>query len=314
MREKLTSYLNQMKLNPKLVIKNIFLVLLGTFVLAFGTELFILPTNLVTGGVSGLAIALSNIITVLDKEVLITIITWVLFFLGLFFLGLDFSLKTLLSTIFYPIFLYVSKALVNVCPFLLLENAASLNSNAEMVILLSSLFGGVIVGAGCAITFLGGGSTGGVDIISFIFCKFVKGVKTSYCLFIVDALIVILGFILDKEHDIALSLEGIFSAFIVAIVIDKIFIGTSKTFVAYVISDKYEEITQEVIKTIDRTTSIIDIEGGYTKLPKKMVMISFSMHEYSIIMGIVSRIDKKAFMTIHRAHEIAGEGFKKMED
>ena len=314
MKEKLASYFNTMKLNPKGVIKNLFLVLLGTFILALGTELFILPTNLVTGGVSGIAIALSNVITILDKEVLITIITWILFFLGLIFLGLDFSLKTLMSTIFYPIFLYASKGLVDLFPFLLLQNAPSLNSNTEVVILLSSLFGGVIVGAGCAITFLGGGSTGGVDIISFIICKFIKRIKTSYCIFVVDALIVSLGFILDKEHDFALSLEGILSAFICAIVVDKIFIGTSKTFVAYVISDKYDQITEEVIKTIDRTTSIIDIEGGYTKLPKKMVMISFSMHEYSIIMGIVSRIDKKAFMTIHRAHEIAGEGFNKMED
>ncbi|MBR4237509.1 YitT family protein [bacterium] len=298
---------------PLMFIRNILLILLGTFVLAMGTEMFIIPAGLDTGGVSGIAICFKYAGVDFSSEIIIGIIGWILFFIGLIFLGWRFSAQTLLSTITYPIFLLLINWLCTKWNFLLISESASLKDNPALISLLSALFGGVLVGAGCAITFIGGGSTGGVDIITFVICKFLKNVKSSASIFIIDAIIVVAGFFINKEHDIALALEGVFSAFIAALVVDRIFVGQSQSFVAYVITNKYAEITEDIIKKLDRTTSILDIEGGYTKEKKKMVIISFTVRQYQEVMSIVTRHDRKAFTMVHRTQEINGEGFKEID-
>jgi len=293
--------------------KNNLLVIFGTFVLAIGTELFILPSNLDTGGVSGLAICFKFLGVGLNSETIITILCWSLFFIGLMFLGWSFSIQTLCSTIFYPICLFLLKWVINNCEHLIMYNSPSVMGEEALIILLSSLFGGVFVGAGCGITFLGGGSTGGVDVITFIICKYFKKIKSSVWIFLIDATIIIMGYIFDENHDMALCLEGVFSAFVAAVVIDKVFIGSNQSFVAYIVTDKEKEITKDIIEKIDRTTSIIDIVGGYSNSEKKMLMVSFTIRQYNMLRQIIIKNDRKAFMTIHRAHEITGEGFKPLE-
>lgn len=300
------------KINLK-SLKNFGLVVLGTFILAVAIELFILPASLNTGGVSGIAICFeyAGITTeFFTTEVIISIFTWLLFFLGLIFIGWKFSLKTLVSTIFYPIFIFLLEWLVKNVDWLLIINSPSLIGREAMAQLLCSIFGGACVGIGIAITFLGGGSTGGVDVITFILCKYIKKLKSSVSIFAIDALIIILGVVVNPTHDLALALLGVLSAFIAALMVDKLFIGSSKSFVAYVVTDKYKELTEAIITELDRTTSILDIEGGYSKEMKKMVMLSFTMKQYSQVMGIIARNDTNAFVTISSAHEINGEGFK----
>jgi uncharacterized membrane-anchored protein YitT (DUF2179 family) len=126
-------------------------------------------------------------------------------------------------------------------------------------------------------------------------------------LFAVDATIVVLGMFVLK--DLVLSLLGIMAAFIFALVVDYVFIGSGKDFVAHIISDHPEEISRLVIERIDRTTTILDAVGGYSKEKKKLVMVSFTINQYSELMNIINRVDKKAFVTISRAHEINGEGW-----
>ena len=84
--------------------KNLYLVVIGTVILAFGTSLFMIPFDLVAGGVTGIAIALGGIISseVISVQLLITVMTWALFFIGFLALGKRFALKTLVSTIVYP--------------------------------------------------------------------------------------------------------------------------------------------------------------------------------------------------------------------
>lgn len=289
-------------------LKNVLLVIAGTLVLSFGAAVFIIPFDLVTGGISGIAIILNKIIPIefLTVDVIITIATWLLFFAGLLILGKSFALKTLISTIIYPL---------GVSLFMKLTDPSFLNGffclqaseHSETSLILATTLGGVCVGAGCAITFLGGGSTGGVDIIAFTICKIFKRLKSSVVLFVVDASIVILGmFILG---DFVISLLGIFSAFIAALMVDKVFIGSSKSFIAQIISEEYEEINKEILGKIDRGSTIIDVVGGYTGTSKKMIMVSFTVNQYAEILNIIHKKDKNAFVTIHQAHEIAGEGW-----
>lgn len=288
-----------------LQLKNLSLVIIGTLVLAFGCAVFVVPFDLVTGGVTGISIIVDNIIKgAIDIELVIGGITWGLFFLGLFFLGWDFALKTLASTIIYPVAISLFLRLVSPD---VLGGILYLNTESDIALIISALFGGICVGTGCALTFLGGGSTGGVDIIAFILCKFFKKWKSSTVIFIIDAITVVMGLFVIK--DLIHTLLGIISAWIAAQVIDKIFIGGNRAFTAQIVSDKYEEINLAIRDEVRRTTTMIVAFGGYSRQSKTVLSVTFTMRQYADLMKVIKRIDPSAFVSITRAHEINGEGF-----
>ena len=199
------------------ITKNFCLVVIGTLILALGCAVFVVPFDLVTGGVTGLSIVIDEIIGgVIPIDILIAILTWGLFFLGLLFLGRDFALKTLVSSIVYPVAISVFLRFVSpdvLGGFLYLQGSP----HGELALIISSIFGGVCIGTGCAVTFIGGGSTGGLDIIAFIFCKIFKRLKSSVMIFLFDAITVLLGMFVIK--DLVITLLGIISAFVAAIAI-----------------------------------------------------------------------------------------------
>lgn len=289
------------------IIKNFALVFLGTVILAFGCAVFVVPFDLVTGGVTGLSIVIDEIISgLVPIDILIGVLTWALFILGILFLGRDFALKTLVSSIVYPVAISLFLHLVSpdvLGGFLYLQGSV----HGELALIISSIFGGVCIGTGCAITFLGGGSTGGLDILAFIICKYLKRLKSSVVIFAFDAITVLLGMFVIG--DLIITLLGIISAFVAAIVVDKIFIGRTQAFTAEIISSKYEEITAAIRDRVRRTSTVIDVVGAYSGENKKMVMVTFTMRQYAELISAVNRIDKHAFVTISRAHEINGEGW-----
>ncbi|MBR5448418.1 MAG: YitT family protein [Clostridia bacterium] len=299
-------------------LKNTALVILGTFVLALGTGMFVIPFDLVTGGVSGIGIVIKRLVGdagflgSLTTEFYASFVNWGLFFIGWIFLGKNFAAKTFISTLVYPVALMLASFLISdgfMGGFL---NLASNKEYKEIAIILATVFSGAAIGAGCALTFLGGGSTGGIDIIAFTVCKFWKKGKSSVLIFVLDASIIIAGmFVLQ---DLVVSLLGILSAFICAIAIDKMFVGESGAFIAYVVSDKYEEINEAVIRRLVRTTTIINASGGFSGEEKVMLSVTFSRNQYAEFTAIMSEIDKNAFITVHGAHEIGGEGWTKYDD
>lgn len=292
-----------LKNDRKTVVKNISMIVVGTMILAFGTAVFIIPFGLVAGGVSGLSIVINKITGgALSVNLLITLFTWALFFVGLFTLGRGFAAKTLLSSTVYPLGIAVFGRLSESGFFNLTESGYP-----QTALLLSALFGGITVGAGCALTFLGGGSTGGVDIIAFTVCKYLKKLKSSTAIFVIDAVIVTLG--MFASSDIVSVLLGIITAFVSAMAVDKIFLGESRAFAAQIISDKYDDINRAVIERLKRTTTLVDAVGGYSGKPKKMLSVSFTYTQYSELMRIINSCDRTAFVTVHRAHEIGGEGW-----
>lgn len=295
-------------------IKNTALVIAGTFVLAFGIEMFIFPFDLVTGGISGIGIILSKwfedvkILGDIGADIYSSIVNVILFVIGFFILGKEFSAKTLLSTAIYPLAIFISNRIIH---SQMLGDILDLTTYVEefhgIPLITATVFGGACIGAGCALTFLGGGSTGGVDVIALALSKYFKKLKSSVAFFICDSLIIVIG--VFAVSNILLSLLGIGSAFICAIAVEKMFLGESSAFIAHVVSEKYDEINDAVIHKMSRTTTIIDATGGYSGEGKKLVMITFNMRQYPVFTQIISSIDKNAFVTVHRAHEINGEGW-----
>lgn len=281
---------------------HVFLVILGNALLAFGTTVFLVPQNLVAGGLSGVAIIIQNIFPgtkIID--ITVAILSWTLFLIGLVFLGKKFTLQTLISTIVYPIALSLMYRFFD-------SSMIQSSLSGDTGILLAGVFGGVFVGTGCAITFRGGGSTGGLDILAFLMQKYFK-IKCSVGSFILDAIIIIIGFICTANN-LLTTLIGITSAYVAALMIEKIFISTSSSYIAQIISVKWESINEFVIINMERGATIHRVEGGYENTEYRMVQVAFDRKEYLQLMDAVNKIDKKAFVTIVRAHEVSGFGFR----
>ena len=211
-----------MKSKLNLSLKNVMMIIAGTSVLAFGSAVFTVPFDLITGGLSSIAILINQAISFDGSiELYVAILTWMFFFLGLILLGKDFAIKTLISALVYPVMFSAAYYLVESNALNGFFNLKSYTEYQGVSILLAAIFGGAFTGAGCAICFRGGGSTGGIDVIALSICKRYENVKSSTVIFIIDATLITLGiFVLG---DLVKSLLGIASALVFAVVLGKLF-------------------------------------------------------------------------------------------
>ena len=160
------------------IIRNYVLVVIGTFFLSFGSVIFLTECELVAGGISGIAIIIQHFFSVRIYDYVVAGLTAFFWLLGLIFIGKDFAVKTGLSSLLYigftflfvriPVFTDVAKTLAGTT-----EGMTPTAGNY----MLCALFGGVFVGGGVALTFLGGGSTGGVDVLQVMLHKYLRILK-----------------------------------------------------------------------------------------------------------------------------------------
>ena len=277
-------------------------VILGSAILGLGAGFFLGPHNIVSGGLTGIGIICESLFNwKLD------IVVWVLqigfFILGWIFLGKNMALKTIIATFVYPATLSLGGYLAGLD---ILEFSTFFDSSNAIGQILAAVFGGVFVGSGVGLTFLGGGSTGGVDILVLIVQKFTKS-KTSMLTFLVDALIVLAG--LAFIGDIGVTLIGIVSAFITAIMIDKIF-DTENNVIVSIISKKYNELNKIILEKLDRGSTIVDATGGYSQQGVKMLHVVLERREYYVLEDIIAEEDPQAFMFMSKVSSVRGEGFK----
>ena len=301
------------------VICRTFLVVFGTFLVAFGSVTFHVPLDINAGGLSGIGIIVRyfspEAMKVISYNLVITIASIVLWVVGLIFIGKDFALKTLVATIAFP----AATWLFTACPGI----SDGISTLGEMLrtsgngptagnYLLSGIFGGVFVGIGVAITFVGGGSTGGVDVLTFLMEKFLR-IKQSIASFIIDGTIVVIGLfcLVPQNQEFLLPcLSGIMSAFMTAIFIEFIYIGSENSYQVDIISPKWEEISRFAQDELGRGATIIHAEGGYRGEERIILRIVFTKRQYNKLRAFISKVDPKAFVTFTQTNAVFGEGFK----
>lgn len=280
---------------------NILLILTGNFLLAVAVACFIVPNEILSGGVAGIAVALYPLFPFLDTTLLINVITVGLFLIGAVLLGRAFFIKTLLSTLSYPIFLSILTVMMQ-----------------EKIItespLLASLYSGILMGLGVGIVFRTGSSTGGMDIPSLLMEKYLHIPLPTACL-ILDAATVLLGI---TTYSVEAALIGLISVYSSSVMIDRaISFGGLKTKSVMVISDRYEAMLTRIIAEIDRSATILDAEGGYSRESKKVLLVVVENKQYPKLNLLVHEIDADAFLIVQDAYEVKGNGFtyyKELED
>ncbi len=282
------------------------LVVVGCFVLAFGTATFLTQLNIVAGGLSGIGIIIQAFVPEGYQVVDITVfvLTWILWAIGFIFLGREFAFKTLMATIVYPLAL----ALFLRVPFFENLSITMAGEGSTADILINCIFGGVFTGAGVALTFLGGGSSGGVDVLAFIVNKY-TGISHSITSFCVDAIIIIFGMFIIPDNIIN-GLCGIISAFLCALMIQFIYISNLTAYQVDIISDHYEEISQYVQDELGRGATIIEAKGGYHGDKRPILRVVVDRSQRNALRDFIAKVDPKAFTTFTQTSAVLGEGFR----
>ena len=310
---------------PKKVYKqiiNYILVVLGTVLLAFGAVVFFSKAELVAGGISGIAIIIQHFVSVPIYDYLVAALTIFFWLLGLLLIGKDFAIKTLLSSLVYigATFLFarievfnslaeqfagissINKVLINGTEFQMVYTDAQVGNY-----MLCGIFGGVFVGGGVALTFLGGGSTGGVDVLQVLLNKYFR-IKESISSFIIDAIIIIIGMLAMRMWVPALC--GILSCFVSAILIEVVYIRNQSSYQVDIISEKWKEINEFAQTELDRGTTIIHAEGGYKGDERIILRVVFNKTQYEKLRDYIAVVDPRAFVTFTQTNAVYGEGFK----
>lgn len=285
-----------MKLNFQ-TIKNVLIIILGNISLALGTSLFILPHGIINGGTSGLALVIEGFFKI-DPNITISILVWLLFFIGLITLGKKFAIRTLLSTFLYPVFITL---------FTNVEFFANLSSEVTNT-MLAAIAGATLTGFGLGVVYRVGASTGGFDVISLILKKYFH-VKLSISTFIIDALIIVLGLVsLSLES----ALYGLISVMIASYLVERITISGTSSYMAHIVSSKSDEINEYILTKMERGTTLIKAEGGLTKESKVMIEVVFNEKEYYDIKRNVYSIDPNAFISVYKSVNTYGNGFEEV--
>lgn len=271
-------------------IKNLIQITIGCLILAFSVSVFVLPFNILSGGVAGLAVAL-NVLINIDSTIIINVLMIILFVVGSVFLGKKFALSTFITTILYPLMLVIInrfEIIVDIDP------------------ILASLYAGLLGGAGVGIVFKAGASTGGMDIPPLIINKY-TGIKLSTLVLITDAITVFFGMI---SYGFEAVLIGFIAVWGTSFAIDKVLtFGAERAKAIYVISDKIDKINDMVQNTILRGTTILQAKGGYTREDKEVLLVVLTGNQYPNFMRLVNEIDRQAFLIIQDANEVHGNGF-----
>lgn len=290
-----------MKTTTKEWIHELLWVFIGNIALSIGVAWFILPNEILSGGLPGIAIALKPFISI-TPETLITIGTVSLFFVGVLILGKKFAMKTLLSTFCYPLLLSV---------FTYVANTYFPLDTFKMDIYLATIYGGVFMGIGIGCVFRSGASTGGMDIPPLIINKYTH-IPLPTLVLIVDALTVLFG---AYVYGFQAALTGILSVWVSSYMINKtMLIGAHDAKNVMIISEKYEAIMDEVQNLLERGTTLLEASGGYSKKPKPVLMVVIANKQLPQLERMIVHIDPEAFVIVTQANEVQGLGFTYEEE
>jgi uncharacterized membrane-anchored protein YitT (DUF2179 family) len=272
------------------------LILLGALLQALALRLFLVPAELVSGGVSGLS-QIINAYTGWPIGVMILLGNAPLFLLGWRFLGgKRFAARTAFAVV-------IISALTDLLVFFLPTHGLTDD------LLLNALFGGVISGLGYGLVYRGRGTSGGSDILARILNHW-RGTSISQSYLLVDSLTILLaGVSFGWTH----ALYALVVLYVSGIAAEGAFEGPNLTRTAMIVTSRPQEITARILEELERGVTLLPGRGGYTGAERVMLYCVISRSEVSQIKALVRELDPQAFMVIGQASEVRGEGFRSWE-
>lgn len=269
-------------------LKEYILILAGATLVALAYNMFLLPSKLAAGGISGVSTILFELYD-LSPAYTQLLINIPVFIIGWLILGKDFGWKTLLGTLWVPFIIWLSADI----PYTITNP------------LLGTIYGGIILGIGLGTVYKGNGSTGGTAAIAQVVKKF-TGLSSGYSQLIVDGLVVFSSIIV---FNLELTLFALMCIYITSKVIDRVQLRTSSTKLILIITEEEEKIQSLIESQIDRGLTKIRTVGGYSKENKTMLLCVTDQPEAVYLKKLLQKEEPTSFVIFIDASEILGRGF-----
>ena len=270
---------------------NIIGTIVGSAIMAFGTSAFLLPNQLSSGGLAGIA-TITYYLLKIPMGVMIMALNIPLFILAGYRLGKEFFAKSLIGTVSLSAFIDI------------FDKYPAITNDR----FLACIYGGSLIGIGTAIILKSGSSTGGTDLITNIIKTYNKNISMSNYLMMIDMVIIALNMLFFREIEI-----GLYSAIVIYLYgkfVDIIFEGVYYTKLLFIISDQNEKISEKIGKEIKRGATGLYGKGMYSKKDKLVLICAANRGDIVKIKKVAKAIDEKCFIVVANAREVLGKGFK----
>jgi len=265
-------------------------VVVGAAIIAIGFNVFLLPNQVASGGVSGISTILNGLFG-WNPGLVQYAFNIPLFIAGILLLGKKFGIKSFIGTVTLPF-------------IVLLTNSWSPWTDNP---LLGALFGGIVVGIGIGLVFKGNASTGGTDLLAQIITKY-TGITLGTSVLLIDGIIAISAAIV---FDLEKGLYALIGLYVTTKTIDIIQLGFSQSKMIYIITMKQDEVRDAIYAEINRGVTKLPAIGGYTGEARPVLMVVVYQTEFTKLKQLIKNVDPSAFVIVSNAYEVLGEGFKR---
>lgn len=265
-------------------------VVVGAAIIAIGFNVFLLPNQVASGGVSGISTILHGLFG-WNPGFVQYAFNIPLFIAGVLLLGKKFGIKSFIGTVTLPLIV------------LLTHSWEPWTDNP----LLGALFGGIVVGLGIGLVFKGNASTGGTDLLAQIITKF-TGITLGTSVLLIDGMIAISAAIV---FDLEKGLYALIGLYVTTKTIDIIQLGFSQSKMVYIITMKQDEIRDAIYAEINRGVTKLPAIGGYTGEARPVLMVVVYQTEFTKLKQLIKSVDPSAFVIVSDAYEVLGKGFKR---
>lgn len=275
--------------------KSYFIIAIGLFIGSVGWTGFLIPSEIVGGGVTGMA-TIIYFVTGFKVGYSVFIINGLLLILGMRVLGFGFGIKTIFATIVLSFFLWILQSII----------IEPLVSDRFMC----AIIGGIMAGASAGIILSQGGSTGGTDIIAMMINKY-RNYSRGQLLLTLDLIII------SSSYFISNSIEQVVYGFVAmgvsAYCVDMAIEGAKQSVQIFIFTKKHEEIRNEVVLNLDQGLTVLEAKGGYSQQDVKVLMLLAKKKDSQAILKMVKIVDPDAFISMGSVMGVYGQGFDKIK-
>lgn len=273
----------------KKLVRRYFILILSLLISAVYFNLLQLPSQIVTGGTSGVSIILNSYFN-LEPSTVIFILSMCLLLIGFIFLGIEKTSGAVVSTIIYPVFVEMTS---NISEYIQIDLSDKI---------LISIFLGILSGVTTGMVYKVGFSNGGFSIISEIISKY-KKISISNTSFVINLIIVLIG---GASFGWTMVLYAIIVLYIYSIVLDRVLIGVSKNKALYIISSKEDELCDYIMNSLKHGVTIFDVKGAFLEKKRRVLMTVIPNREYFRLKEGIKEIDKDAFFIVTDSYQVYG--------
>ena len=285
------------------------LITFGLLAYSLGWTIFLLPNNLVGGGVSGFS-AILFYATGIPMGYTYFVFNVILLLIALKILGTGFGGKTIYAIVMTSVCLNIFP---NIVPHEFIEEFAV--SNGKFI---CAVLGGIIAGVGIGISISQGGSTGGTDIIALIWCKF-RNASPGRVILIIDVVIILTsllvpsytetGELLSLPEKLAIIVYGLIMVTVCGYAVDVYLSGTKQSVQALIFTKKYEEMADAIAFDMKRGVTVMPAKGWFSKEDTYVVMVVTRKNDLNLLLRYVKSIDPDAFLSVSSVMGVYGKGF-----